>query len=45
MKNRAIGKITSIGIHGIIADVYEALGNYISTIDGVYFVGEIGSYV
>lgn len=45
MKNRAIGKITSIGIHGIIADVYEELGNYISTIDGVYFVGEIGSYV
>lgn len=45
MKNRAIGKITSIGIHGIIADVYEDLGNYISTIDGVYFVGEIGSYI
>jgi hypothetical protein len=45
MSSRAIGKITSIGIHGIIADVYDGLGNYINTIDGIYFVGEVGSYV
>lgn len=45
MNSRTIGKITSIGIRGIIADVYEDLGNYINTIDGIYFVGEVGSYV
>lgn len=45
MNSRTIGKITSIGIRGIIADVYDDLGNYINTIDGIYFVGEVGSYV
>lgn len=45
MNSRTIGKITSIGIRGIIADVHDALGNYINTIDGIYFVGEVGSYV
>ena len=45
MNSRTIGKITSIGIHGIIADVHNDLGNYINTIDGIYFVGEVGSYV
>lgn len=45
MNSRTIGKITSIGIHGIIADVHDDLGNYINTIDGLYFVGEVGSYV
>lgn len=43
--SRTIGKITSIGIQGIIGEVYEDLGNYINTIDGVRFVGEVGSYV
>ena len=45
MNSRTIGKITSIGIRGIIADVHDDLGNYINTIDGIYFVGEVGSYV
>ena len=30
---------------GIIAEIYSGLGNYISTNDGVRFVGEVGSYV
>lgn len=45
MNSRTIGKITSIGIRGIIADVHDDLGNYINTMDGIYFVGEVGSYV
>lgn len=45
MNNRIIGKITSIGLHGVIADVYDGMGNYINTLDGVRFIGEVGSYV
>ncbi len=45
MSSREIGKITSVGIHGIIADVNSDLGNYINTMDGIFFVGEVGSYV
>ncbi len=45
MNSRNIGKITSIGIRGIIAEVYDLMGNYISTKDGIRFVGEVGSYV
>ncbi len=45
MSSREIGKITSIGIHGIMADINDDLGNYINTMDGIYFVGEVGSYV
>ncbi len=45
MSSRKIGKITSVGIHGVIADVNSDLGNYINTIDGILFVGEVGSYV
>ena len=45
MSSREIGKITSVGIHGIIADVNSDLGNYINTTDGILFVGEVGSYV
>lgn len=45
MNSRTIGTITSIGIRGIIADVHDDLGNYINTIDGICFVGEVGSYV
>lgn len=45
MNSRTIGKITSIGIRGVIADVYDDLGSYINTVDGIYFVGEVGSYV
>lgn len=45
MSSREIGKITSVGIHGVIVDVNSDLGNYINTIDGILFVGEVGSYV
>ena len=45
MSSREIGKITSVGIHGVIADMNSDLGNYINTIDGILFVGEVGSYV
>ena len=45
MSSREIGKITSVGIHGVIADVNSDLGNYINTVDGILFVGEVGSYV
>ena len=38
MSSREIGKITSVGIHGVIADVNSDLGNYINTIDGILFV-------
>ncbi len=45
MSSREIGKITSVGVHGVIADVNSDLGNYINTVDGILFVGEVGSYV
>lgn len=45
MSSREIGKITSVGIRGVVADVNADLGNYINTIDGILFVGEVGSYV
>ena len=45
MSSREIGKITSVGIYGVIADVNSDLGNYINTVDGILFVGEVGSYV
>lgn len=45
MSSRTIGKITSIGINGIIAEVFDSLGSYINTNDGIRFVGEVGSYV
>ena len=45
MNSRSIGKLTSVSQRGIIAEIYTGLGNYISTNDGVRFVGEVGSYV
>ena len=45
MNSRSIGKLTSINQKGIIAEIYVGIGNYINTVDGVRFVGEIGSYV
>jgi hypothetical protein len=45
MNSRTIGKIISVGVHGVIADVYDGLGNYVNTFDGIRFVGEVGSYV
>ena len=45
MSSRSIGKLISIGQRGIIAEMYESMGNYINTMDGIRFVGEVGSYV
>ena len=42
MNSRSIGKLTSVSQRGIIAEIYSGLGNYISTNDGVRFVGEVG---
>ncbi len=45
MNSRSIGKLVSINQRGIVAEMYEALGNYVNTMDGPRFVGEVGSYV
>ena len=45
MSTRTIGKIVSIGGNGIVAEVYDSLGSYVNTADGIRFVGEVGSYV
>ena len=45
MNSRSIGKLVSISQRGIVAEMYESLGNYINTTDGIRFVGEVGSYV
>ena len=45
MNSRSIGKLVSISQRGIVAEMYESLGNYVNTMDGVRFVGEVGSYV
>lgn len=45
MNSRSIGKLISIGQKGIIAEMYDNLGNYVNTIDGIRFVGEVGSYI
>lgn len=45
MNSRSIGRIVSVNQRGITAELYNGLGNYINTLDGVRFVGEVGSYV
>lgn len=45
MNSRSIGKLISISQRGIIAEMYDILGNYINTSDGIRFVGEVGSYI
>lgn len=45
MSNNGIGKIIQIDSQNIIAELYNDIGNYLNTIDGIRFVGEIGSYV
>lgn len=45
MSSREVGRITSVGINGVVVDVNSDLGNYINTIDGILFIGEVGSYV
>lgn len=45
MNSRKIGKIISIRNNNIIGEIYPNIRNYINTLDGTLFVGEIGSYV
>jgi DNA helicase HerA-like ATPase len=45
MNSRSIGKLVSISQKGIVAEMYDSLGNYINTTDGIRFVGEVGSYI
>ncbi len=45
MNSRSIGKLISVSQKGITAEIYNGLGNYLNTTDGVRFVGEVGSYV
>lgn len=45
MKSNSIGRIIAIDTNRILAELYDSDSNYISTIDGIRFIGEIGSYV
>ena len=45
MGTSSIGRIISIDTYKIIAELYDSVNNYISTIDEIRFIGEIGSYV
>lgn len=45
MKNRSIGKIVSINNGKILAEISANIGDYINTLTGISFVGEVGSYV
>ncbi len=45
MNSRSIGRLTSVSQKGIVAEIFEGIGNYINTMDGVRFVGEVGSYI
>lgn len=43
--SRTIGKLVSIRNGQIIAEISSNLGEYVNTLDGINFVGEVGSYV
>lgn len=45
MSSNSIGRIVAIDTYKIIAELYDSASNYISTLDGIRFIGEIGSYV
>ena len=45
MNSRSIGKLISVSQQSIIAEIYFGLGNYINTVDGIFFIGEVGSYI
>lgn len=45
MNNRTIGKLVSIRGGKIIAEISADIGDYINTLDGIKFVGEVGTYV
>ncbi|TEB11296.1 hypothetical protein Psfp_03994 [Pelotomaculum sp. FP] len=41
MNSRSIGKLISISQKGIVAEMYDSMGNYVNTTDGIRFVGEV----
>lgn len=43
--SRTIGKLVSIRNGQIIAEISSDLGEYVNTLDGINFIGEVGSYV
>ena len=45
MTNRNIGRVITISNKWIVAELYPNMGYYANTVDGIRFVGEIGSYV
>ncbi len=45
MSSSSIGRLVSISAESVIGELYEDLGTYINTADGIRFVGEVGSYV
>lgn len=45
MGSNSIGRIVAIDTYKIVAELYDSVSNYISTLDGIRFIGEIGSYV
>lgn len=45
MNSRNIGKIISVSSKGVRAEIYNLGSNYINTVDGIRFVGQVGSYV
>lgn len=45
MSSNSIGRIIQIDSQNILAELYDDIGNYLNTLDGIRFVGEIGSYV
>lgn len=45
MTNRNIGRVITISSKWIVAELYPNIGNYVNTVDGIRFVGEISSYV
>lgn len=42
---RSIGRLIAIRRSIIEAELYDAVGSYINTLDGTRFVGEVGTYV
>lgn len=45
MTNRNIGRVITISNKWVVAELYPNNGNFVNTVDGIRFVGEIGSYV
>ena len=45
MNSRSIGKLISVSQRELVVEISSGTGNYVNTIDGIRFVGEVGSYV